>query len=391
MAYKRSLSRCLMLAFFVAWGAVTAEAGPKPSFNCAGASSPDERVICATPGLIALDRVANDGYLFLRDKLGKSKANKINLPLIKKRQNCGADAACIRAAQLESIAIFQKYGAKIEAPAERRPPVEKPATTVAAPVAEPVAELPPEAPAPVPAPRPRSPQPVAEVAAPAPETGVAAAPPDVSEGAPAPVAPESSEAVAAPEPPLAQTTESEEGRTVVVGEAPPTTDEATDEPPREIDGESAVTEPPSEPVTTVGSGDRAPEPAASGAAPSAPVAEKEVVETFRKKHLFAFILAGAVFALLAFYLVRKLRGEHGAQSAPVAASEPGRSASPSPAARPLPTGTRPELPPTRMNPGELRTKLTPPDPLGKSGSAASAKQKDDGSLAWVWSKYKGKV
>lgn len=382
-----------MLAFFMASGVVSAEAGPKPSFNCAAASSPDERTICATPGLIALDVVANDGYLFLRDKLGKSKANKINLPLIKKRQSCGADAACIRAAQLESIAIFRKFGAKIEAPAERKAPIEKPAPTAAEPVAEPVAELPPEAPAPLPAPRPRSPQPAAKVvAAPAPDTAIVAAPPTGSDVAPAPAEPESREVAPAPEPqpPAAQAAEGEEGRSVVVGEAAPATDEATDEPPREIDSESAIAQPPSEPSTTAEPGDRAPEPAASGVVPAAPVAEKEVVETFRKKHLFAFILAGSVFALLAFYLIRKLRGEHGTQQrSPVAAPETTRPASPSPAARTMPT--RPELPPTRMNPGELRTKLTPPDPLGKPGSAASAKQKDDGSLAWVWSKYKGKV
>jgi hypothetical protein len=398
MSKHRSLLRFLSLALFAAGGAAAAVAAPKPSFNCATAASADERAICANPGLIALDVVANDGYLFLRDKLGKSRANKINLPLIKKRQSCGADAACIKAAQLESIAIFRKFGANLEVPVDRKTVVEKPPVTVfAAPPAP--AEV---APPPMPAPRPQPSKPTGaakEIVTTPPSVAPRAAPEAAS---PAEVAvatpPEASESPV--EEPAPDAAGSDEARTAAAGTAAPPAEDATDEPPREIEGESVV---PSSPAESGRAETATDAPAPEAAAPAdaspatAPAIEKEVVETVRKKHLFAFILAGTVFAFLAFYLVRKLRGEHGAHTPSVTASGPDLPRSPTPAAAPgiatraSPAAARPETPPTRMNPGELRSKLTPPEPLGKSEPTASAKQKDDGSVAWVWSKYKGKL
>ncbi len=398
MSKHRSLLRFLSLALFAAGGVATAVAAPKPSFNCAAAGSADERTICANPGLIALDVVANDGYLFLRDKLGKTRANKINLPLIKKRQSCGADAACIKAAQLESIAIFRKFGANLEVPADRQTVAEKPPVTVFA--APPAAAD--NAPTPMPAPRPQPSKPAAvtkEVAPAPPPVALRAAPEASSPAEVAVVTPPATTGTPVEEP-APDTAGSNDETAAAGGTAAPPAEDATDEPPREIEGESIV--PPSSP-DSVRSDAATDAPAPEAAAPAdaspaaAPVVEKEVVETVRKKHLFAFILAGTVFALLAFYLVRKLRGEHGAHAPAVAAPGPGVPTSPASAAapgtatRPGPAAARQETPPTRMNPGELRTKLTPPEPLGKPEATTSAKQKDDGSLAWVWSKYKGKL
>lgn len=399
MSNHRALLRFLLLALFAAGGAATAGAAPKPSFNCAAATSADERTICANPGLIALDVVANDGYLFLRDKLGKSRANKINLPLIKKRQSCGADAACIRAAQLESIAIFKKFGADLEIPADRKPVAEKPPVTIVGLPPAPAAESP--VPAPAPRPQPSKSQTAAKAAAPpaptpaAPQEAAETSPPAEVAVATPPAEPQLPVATPAPEADVP-----DEAQSAAAGAATPPPEDATDEPPREIEGESVVpSSPPEAGRADVAAEASAPEAAtpADASPATAPVVEKEVVESFRKKHLFAFILAGTVFALLAFYLVRKLSGEHGVQPAPEVAPEPSRSASPPSAAapatatRPLPSAARSETPPTRMNPGELRSKLTPPEPLGKSETAASEKSKDDVSVAWVWNKYKGKL
>ena len=399
MSNHRALLRFLFLALFAAGGAATAAAAPKPSFSCAAAASADERAICANPGLIALDVVANDGYLFLRDKLGKSRANKINLPLIKKRQSCGADAACIRAAQLESIAIFKKFGADLEIPADRKPVAEKPPVTIVGIPPAPAAESP--VPAPAPRPQPLRPQTAAKAAAPAQTPAAPQETAETSSPAEVAVAPPPAETQPPVAEPAPESAVPDDAQSAAAGSAAPPSDDATDEPPREIEGESVVPSSPPEPGRAdVAAEASAPETAmpaeASPATP--PVVEKEVVESFRKKHLFAFILAGTVFALLAFYLVRKLGGEYGVQPAPEAAPpEPSRSASPPSAAvpttaiRPPPAAARSETPPTRMNPGELRSKLTPPEPLGKSETAAGEKPKDDVSVAWVWNKYKGKL
>jgi len=86
------------------------------SFNCSTASRPDEVAICADEALAAMDRIADAGYQYLRSHIGPSAANKLNLPIIKKRQRCGGDAACIKSVQEEAIEIFKRHGAPIDAP-----------------------------------------------------------------------------------------------------------------------------------------------------------------------------------------------------------------------------------------------------------------------------------
>jgi uncharacterized protein len=104
----------LLLACF-ATTAVLAPSGcvlaSPPSFDCAKATRPDERVICADPELSRLDNVANSGYQFLRRTYGREQANSVTLPLLRARQACGPDAACIRARQLATIEKFRSLGA----------------------------------------------------------------------------------------------------------------------------------------------------------------------------------------------------------------------------------------------------------------------------------------
>ena len=90
----------------------------QPSFDCSRANTPDLVAICQSPTLSALDRVANQGYLYIRSSLGPSTANSINRPLIAARQRCGLDQTCIEAQQIDAIKTFRAYGAPIIASAD---------------------------------------------------------------------------------------------------------------------------------------------------------------------------------------------------------------------------------------------------------------------------------
>jgi len=109
--------RHLMLFFVIIFSLPTALAFARsPSFDCARAIRPDERTICSDEQLIVLDLLADSAYQYLRSHLGKSQANKLNLPFIKQRQNCNTNIACIRRVQLSSIRTFKENGAQISVP-----------------------------------------------------------------------------------------------------------------------------------------------------------------------------------------------------------------------------------------------------------------------------------
>ena len=97
------------------WAMQPMPALAQPSFDCSRASTPDLVAICQSPALSALDRVANQGYMYLRSSLGPSTANSINRPLIAARQRCGLDQTCIEAQQIDAIKTFRAYGAPINA------------------------------------------------------------------------------------------------------------------------------------------------------------------------------------------------------------------------------------------------------------------------------------
>ena len=111
--------RLLMLFFVFIFSFPTAIAFARsPSFDCGRATRPDERTICSDEQLIALDLLADAAYQYLRLHLGKSQANKLNLPFIKQRQNCNNSITCIRRVQLSSIRAFKENGAQISVPPE---------------------------------------------------------------------------------------------------------------------------------------------------------------------------------------------------------------------------------------------------------------------------------
>jgi uncharacterized protein len=75
--------RHFMLFFVIIFSFPTALAFARsPSFDCARAIRPDQRTICSDEQLIVLDLLADSAYQYLRSHLGKSQANKLNLPFI---------------------------------------------------------------------------------------------------------------------------------------------------------------------------------------------------------------------------------------------------------------------------------------------------------------------
>jgi len=116
MRNERLSSGCLVAAILSICFCGDFVFAAQPSFNCSKASRPDEVAICSNETLASVDNVANNGFEYLRSKLGRSAANAINMPLIKKRQSCGGNYQCILNAQMEAINTFISHGAPIAVP-----------------------------------------------------------------------------------------------------------------------------------------------------------------------------------------------------------------------------------------------------------------------------------
>jgi uncharacterized protein len=70
--------------------------GTGPSFDCAKATLPDEKAICADPQLSAMDRLIADAYRNFEPAYGGDKKT-IARGLVADRKRCGSDTACIAA------------------------------------------------------------------------------------------------------------------------------------------------------------------------------------------------------------------------------------------------------------------------------------------------------
>ena len=389
----KSLHRFWLLTFLAmtGLGPATALAAPSPSFSCSQHMSPDEQAICKNPQLTALDHIANQGYLYLREKLGKTQANKINLPLIRQRQKCKTDVVCIEKAQRESIRVFNQNGAGLEIP--------DPAPEAAVKNEPAVASNPPvtktEAPAPVEAPAtPEATTPTSRAA-----TTPARKEPPATETPPV--------TTAEAETPAAKSAEG--------------TEEVLDQPPVESDANTAANDNSASQNNAAAVADARPKDSGDRewrsdvekeiraeseleseatdvlekemAEQAKPISrqEKQAVQKHKNKHRIAFILAGILFALLVGYAISKLRRDPGV-IAPVAKRTPAQTdattttaapASPSSAA-PRPVAllqTTAEKQPT----ARISVKPTP------DASASSTPAKPLPPKAWVWSQYKGRV
>lgn len=151
-----------------------------PSFDCRRASSDDEIAICGNAELSRLDRTIGDGFNYLRSRYGSRAARHVTDPMLRQREDCADDVACIKRIQQMTISLLQSRGAPIQAE-EAMPPSGAPATVVGP------GNPPPPAPQPAPATpveqTPQASQPPKPAAVPAPAT-----PPVAQDTTPAPTA-----------------------------------------------------------------------------------------------------------------------------------------------------------------------------------------------------------
>jgi hypothetical protein len=91
-----------------------AQANPSgPSFDCRRARSADELTVCGDPELARLDRLIGQGYQDLLLQMGAGAARSVAAPWLAARRACGADADCIKNAQLSAIRELRQRGATI--------------------------------------------------------------------------------------------------------------------------------------------------------------------------------------------------------------------------------------------------------------------------------------
>ena len=92
------------------------QASYQPSFNCAQASTLDERAICASPKLMELDNIVNAGFRQVTLNKGQNAAQIVARLHLERRKQCGSDQTCIEKVQRTAITRFIVLGAKINLP-----------------------------------------------------------------------------------------------------------------------------------------------------------------------------------------------------------------------------------------------------------------------------------
>lgn len=422
---SKALFRFRSPIFLVIFGlsSAAAFAAPNASFSCSKRTSPDEKAICQDQRLTTLDQIANQGYLFLRAKLGKTQANKINLPLIRQRQKCKSDIVCIEKAQRESIRIFNQNGARLVIPPLL---ADEAITSEQAGPANQLA-MPPEPAAPV-APAPSSDTVMGEgnPAMESPETAPADAPARLSEPSTAPEkTPAQTEEIAAaatPAPPPSPTTPIAESKSA---EAAVATQEPIDQPPAVTQGTTAAND--NEPSQDAAGAIAEATPEPQGSREWRPEIEKEIragselessatdtlteemaeleqikplsrqqreaLVTTRSRHRTAFMLATILFALVVAYAFSKFRRDPGLTATP---SKPARSAaSPevalySPSTPPIEPPVARRTPPVLGPDRETTKSSAAPEPAIPARPIVSPASAQQPPKAWVWSQYKGK-
>lgn len=95
--------RTVFFAVFAVVACVGAAAAD-PSFNCAAASKPDEKAICADPVLSAIDAIVTRAFAAYQPSFAKKP--QVARDLLKDRAVCGDDRACIAAVQAGSLSTF---------------------------------------------------------------------------------------------------------------------------------------------------------------------------------------------------------------------------------------------------------------------------------------------
>jgi uncharacterized protein len=423
---SKALFRFRSPIYLVIFGlsSAAAFAAPNASFSCSKRTSPDEKAICQDQRLTTLDQIANQGYLFLRAKLGKAQANKINLPLIRQRQKCKSDIVCIEKAQRESIRIFNQNGAMLVIPPLLADEAMK--SELAGPANQPAVSPEPVAPV-APAPSSETVMGSGNATTESPETAPADAPARLSDPSTAPdKTPAQSDEIAAaatPAPPPSPTTPVAESKSAEAAVAP---QEPIDQPPAETQGTTAAND--NEPSQDAAGAVAEATPEPKGSREWRPEIEKEIraeselessatdtlteemaeleqikplsrqqreaLVTTRSRHRTAFMLATILFALVVAYAFSKFRRDPGLTATP---SKPVKSAaSPEVALYNPPTPlTEPPVaqrtPPTVSPVRETARASGVPEPAVPTRPIISTASAQQPPRAWVWSQYKGKV
>ncbi len=86
-----------------------------PSFDCAKASTPDERAICGHRRLAELDQAMSIAFAQASHKF-KQEARKIAIELLAARRACGANPLCILDQQVEAIGEYAELGSSVHVP-----------------------------------------------------------------------------------------------------------------------------------------------------------------------------------------------------------------------------------------------------------------------------------
>ena len=108
-------------------------APPQPAFNCAKASTLDERTICSNPKLIELDNLLNEGFRQVTFAKGQQAAQIVARLHLDRRRQCKANATCIEDVQSEAITRFIALGAKLALPPGFKSSTQPAAKSTAAP------------------------------------------------------------------------------------------------------------------------------------------------------------------------------------------------------------------------------------------------------------------
>jgi uncharacterized protein len=104
------------LALAIAGAATNARAETaKASFNCAKASTADEKAICADARLAELDRAVSQAYARVPANMRESVKGEAKDTLAERRK-CGDDRLCILEQQVVAIELFSNYGAPARVP-----------------------------------------------------------------------------------------------------------------------------------------------------------------------------------------------------------------------------------------------------------------------------------
>jgi uncharacterized protein YraI len=96
-----------------------------PSFDCSKASQPDERIICGSEELSALELKASREFAYVRDNVDAERARQTARAVLGERRNCGAKTDCIKGVLSRAIQNYETLGAPnnslVAAPAQLSP------------------------------------------------------------------------------------------------------------------------------------------------------------------------------------------------------------------------------------------------------------------------------